>query len=246
MRKWLVVLILLWPLSLFAGLDEDFHQASSLYDQGEFTKSAALLQSMVDKGYSSADLYYNLGCAYFKAGQLGYAIANFHRAEKLAPDDEDVKINLEFAKLFVVDKIDTGPPKFFPDKVQNALGKIHPNQYFWISLVAFALVFLFLSLKRLRLMRRTANTLAVALLVLSLASAGAMVWVLKVNYLVKEGVIVASQTEVLSGPGSDFELQFDAHEGLTFKVLDRKNDYYLGLFANKLKGWVKSSAVTEI
>lgn len=246
MNRWLLVILLLWPGVLLAGLDEDFQEAANLYDQGDFSKSAAAFQGIVDKGYISAELYYNLGCAYFKAGRLGQAIANFKRAERLAPDDEDIKINTEFAKLFVVDKIESAPPRFFPDKLQTAIAKLHPNQYFWISLSTFTLALLVLSLRRLGFIRRTANLLVTILLVLAVASAGAMYWVVKVNYLVDEGVVVVSETEVMSGPGADFELQFDAHEGLTFRILDRKNDYYLGLFANKLKGWVRAGAVIEI
>jgi len=73
-----------------------------------------------------------------------------------------------------------------------------------------------------------------------------MVWVLKLNYLADEGVIVVEKTEILTGPGSEFELQFDAHEGLMFRILDQKEQYYLGLFANKLKGWIKVTDVEKI
>ena len=68
----------------------------------------------------------------------------------------------------------------------------------------------------------------------------------KKNYLAEEGVIVVAQTDVLSGPGPDFELQFEGHEGLLFQILDERSDYYLGLFANQLKGWVNKSDVLRI
>lgn len=247
MRRYLAVfLLLLLPVSLFAGLNDDFNAAVSLYDQGDFAGAVDGFKSIIDKGYVSAPLYYNLGCAYFKAGKLGYAIANFKRAERLAPDDDDIKLNTQFAQLFLVDKIDTGPQSFFPDKVQGYLAKLHPNQYFWISLLAFALIFVVLSLKRFGWARRWGNAVTVLLTVVTILAVVSMVWVLKSNYLVQEGVIVVPETEVLSGPGSEFELQFTGHEGLTFKILDSRNDYFLGLFANKLKGWVKIADVVRI
>ena len=46
--------------------------------------------------------------------------------------------------------------------------------------------------------------------------------------------------------GAVYSLQFEGHEGLMFQILDERPDYYLGLFANKLKGWVRKSAVLEI
>jgi tetratricopeptide (TPR) repeat protein len=244
--RWLLVAVLLLPGTLLAGLDEDFNEAVELYDQGRFDASVEAFRDIIERGYVSAELYYNLGCAYFKAGELGRAIANFRRAERLAPDDEDIQINAEFARLFMVDKIEGGPTPFFPDQVVGWLSQIHPNQYYWFSLISFSLVFLFLTLRRLGILFRYANTIAVVLLAVSLIAAGSMVWVLKTNYLVEEGVIVVSETEVLSGPGSEFELQFNAHEGLTFRILDSRNDYYLGLFANQLKGWVKTADVVRI
>ncbi|MCK4857886.1 MAG: tetratricopeptide repeat protein [candidate division Zixibacteria bacterium] len=246
MTRWLVILFLLWPAFALAGLTDDFQEAAELYDAGNFAVAAAKYQAIIDKGYSSAELHYNLGCARFKAGELGRAIASFRRAQRLVPDDEDVKINSQFARLFVVDKIDTAPARFFPDQVETFLSKFHPNHYFWLALVSFALMFLILALRRLGITIKPANTLATFLMVVTILATVSMVWVLKVNYLVNEGVIVVSETEVLSGPGSEFELQFDAHEGLTFRVLDQKSDCYLGLFANKLKGWVKIADVERI
>ncbi|MFH2056672.1 MAG: tetratricopeptide repeat protein [bacterium] len=244
-RYWLLLLLLL-PAALSAGITEDFEHGISLYDQGDFDAAAMAWQDIVDQGYVSAELYYNLGCAYFKAGELGYAIVNFRRAERLAPDDEDIKINSQFAQLFMVDKIEAVPGSFFPDQVLSFLSKLHPNQYFWISLAAFALLFVVLSLKRFGWARRWGNATATIFLIVTILSAASMIWVLDSNYLIEEGVIVVSETEVQSGPGVDFELQFTGHEGLTFKILDSRNDYYLGLFANKLKGWIKKSAVVRI
>ena len=245
--KWLCGLILiLLPALLFAGITEDFQKAISLYDQGNFPESAQIFQSLIDKGYSSPQLFYNAGCAYFKAGKKGMAIANFRRAERLSPDDDDIRTNLQFAKLFTVDKIETQPEAIFPTKVGNALAVLHPNYYFLISLLALTLLFAILSARRSGIFARLGNAPVVILSIVTALCLVAMIWVTNANYLSEEGVIVTEQTEILSGPGSDFELQFEGHEGLTFQILDKKNDYFLGLFANKLKGWVKTTAVEQI
>jgi tetratricopeptide (TPR) repeat protein len=246
MNRLLLLILVLLPSILFAGATEDFQEGMHLYDQGDFAASADKFQSIVDQGYSSASLYYNAGCAFYKSGHLGRAIADFRRAEKISPDDEDVRTNLAFVKQFCVDKVDATQVDPFSTKVENGLAKLHPDQYFLISFVAFLLLFASLGLKRVGIISRLGKSPIVVLALLFMASLGAMTWVLKANYLTDEGVIVVEQTEILSGPGSDFELQFEGHEGLTFDILDQKQDYYLGLFANKLKGWVKTSAVEKI
>jgi hypothetical protein len=245
--KWLIaILLLLLPTMLFAGPNEDFQEGVKLYDGGDFVASANRLQSVIDQGYASAPLYYNAACAYYKAGHLGRAIANFRRAEKMSPDDEDIRTNLAFVKQFCVDKVDVTQADPFLTQVQNGLAKLHPNQYFLISILAFVLLFAYLALKRMGVFARFGNAPIVGLAAISLVSAAIMIWVLKANYLVDEGVIVVEQTDILSGPGEDFELQFEGHEGLTFEILDQKQDFYLGLFANKLKGWIRTSAVEKI
>ena len=53
---------------------------------------------MIHSGTVSPAIYFNLGNAYFKAGQLGRAIAALREAEKLAPRDPDVRANLQFIR----------------------------------------------------------------------------------------------------------------------------------------------------
>jgi len=239
-------LLFILPLNAFAGMQEDFQSAADLYDQGEFNKAVGKFESIIDRGYVTSELYYNLGCAQFKAGKLGKAIASFRRAERLAPDDEDIKANSQFLKLFVVDKIETGEEKFIPDKLLRTLSTLHPNSYFWLSILTILIAFIALSLRKIGSIGKIAYTIASVLFVVTILLVGAMSWVMDANYLTAEGVIIAEETDILSGPGTEFELQFTAHEGLLFKVLESKNQYYLGLFANKLKGWVKISDAEKI
>jgi tetratricopeptide (TPR) repeat protein len=239
-----LILVLMLFASSQAGINEDFQNGVKLYDQGDFQSSARQFQSIIDKGYSSAGLYYNAGCAYFKAGKLGQAIANFRRAQRLAPDDEDIQANLKFAQLFAVDKVDQ-THSLLKDRITDYLGIISPNNYFLITFIAIVLLFGYLALRRIGYLR-AGNIPVVILALVVVVSVSSMIWVLDENYLVKEGVIVANQTDVLSGPGQDFELQFEGHEGLRFEILDERSNYYLGLFANKLKGWVNKSDVVQI
>ncbi len=241
---WLALIFVLTPTMLFAGAEDDFRAAISLYDQGKFVESSTMLQSIIDKGYSSPQLFYNAGCAYYKAGRIGLAIANFRRAERLNPEDADIKANLEFARLYTVDKIEVST-----GLLQGEIGKIlnilTPNQYFLLSLLAITAIFGLLALKRMGKVS-IGSTSVGALALAAVICVAAMVWVLENNYLLEEGVITVEQTEIMSGPGSEFELQFEAHEGLMFTILESRPDYYLALFANQLKGWVRRADVVTI
>src|SRR5438552_9134717 len=75
-----------------------FDQANRLYEEGKFTEAAAAYEKMLQQGQASPALYFNLGNALFKAGQVGRAVLNYRLAERLAPRDTDIRANLKFAR----------------------------------------------------------------------------------------------------------------------------------------------------
>ena len=70
--------------------------ANQLYTNRQYGDAVQIYEQLVDSGVRNADVYYNLGNAYFKNGELGQAIANYRRAEMLTPRDPLVRANLEF------------------------------------------------------------------------------------------------------------------------------------------------------
>src|SRR5690348_13772181 len=81
-----------------ADISAGFDSANKLYEQGKFADAASAYEKLVQTGSVSPVLYFNLGNAYFKSGQLGHALAAYHRAEQLAPRYPDVRANLRFVR----------------------------------------------------------------------------------------------------------------------------------------------------
>src|SRR5258708_4463609 len=73
---------------------EVFDAAKTPHDYGE---SAALLESLLTDGYRNGAVYYNLGNAYFRAGQYGRAIAAYRKAKSYRPRDPYLDANLRQA-----------------------------------------------------------------------------------------------------------------------------------------------------
>ena len=69
--------------------------AASHYSEGKYNEAADLYQQIIETGYESAEVYYNLGNSYYKMSDLPNAILNYERAKLLAPNDEDIAFNLE-------------------------------------------------------------------------------------------------------------------------------------------------------
>lgn len=81
-------------------------EADKLYTAGNYSEAAAQYQSILETGKESADLYYNLGNAYYRMGKIADAIIGYERALRLDATHEDAQHNLAFVQTLTVDKID--------------------------------------------------------------------------------------------------------------------------------------------
>src|SRR6266699_3597580 len=98
MTRLILLLWCAWSVARAEDASTAFDQANSLYEEGKFTEAAAAYEKMLQQGRASPALYFNLGNAFFKAGQVGRAVLNYRLAERLAPRDPDIRANLKFAR----------------------------------------------------------------------------------------------------------------------------------------------------
>ena len=81
-----------------AGVPEAvFAQANAAYGDGAHLEAATLYEQLISDGVHDPVVFYNLGNAYFNAGHLGAAVANYERALHLDPALERARANLEYA-----------------------------------------------------------------------------------------------------------------------------------------------------
>lgn len=140
MTKWILRLtLLLIPTLLFAQADIQ-KEAAQAYEKGDFTKATELYQSLADEKYQSADLYLNLGNAYYKSGNIAKAILNYERGLLIAPGDADLKTNLEISRLKTVDKIEPVGEIFLNRWIDSVRNLYSSNQWAIIAVVSFILL----------------------------------------------------------------------------------------------------------
>jgi len=96
--------------TLFNQANEAFRQANSVTDEAEadklYEKAILSYERIVSEGgIQNAGLYYNLGNAYLLRENVGKAILNYKRAERIDAADANLRKNLEFARTQRIDKI---------------------------------------------------------------------------------------------------------------------------------------------
>jgi len=75
-----------------------FFHANALYGEERYTDAAAEYERVLAAGVESGPLYFNLGNAYFKTGDIGRSVLAYERARRLMPADPDLHANLRFAR----------------------------------------------------------------------------------------------------------------------------------------------------
>ena len=82
----------------FAQTDPQFAKATQAYAQGHFKEAIGGYEMLVRSGQWSANLFYDLGNAYFRTGDFGRAILNYERALALERHHPEAAADLQIAR----------------------------------------------------------------------------------------------------------------------------------------------------
>ena len=123
--RWLLLLALGAALPAGAAppdsLDRIYEQATAAYQQGQYARAVDRYRDVLETGYASGALYYNLGNAYVRLDRLGPAIRYYEKARRLWPNDPRLRHNLEQARRragVYPERLGEGPPQTLADLVQ--------------------------------------------------------------------------------------------------------------------------------
>ena len=225
-------------------------EANAQYERGEYADAAQQYEALIDSGHADAALYYNLGNAYFKNGDLGRAVLNYLRAEELSPRDADIRANLEFARERTIDRVESGGESFFASVSAVArrwvtIGEIGVlSLLLWVgSAVAISALVVWRAVPR-RTAVRNGAIVASAATILSLLLLLSMLYA---NPNDDSGVIVASKIDIVSGPGEQYETEFTLHSGAQIHLVDTRQGWVrVALPGDDLQGWAPSNAVEAV
>ena len=122
------------------GQQEIITRGDSAYSNEMYIDAIGYYEEVLKEGYESAQLYYNLGNAYFNINNLPAAILNYERARVLDPGDEDIKFNLSIANSMIPDKIEVVPEIFYVRWWKALRNSISLHTWTIAGLLSFALL----------------------------------------------------------------------------------------------------------
>lgn len=218
-----------------------FLEANQAYEKGDYASAAQLYETVIGTGIYSGALYYNLGNCYTRQGEIGKALLNYRRAERLMPRDGDLKFNLKYVLDQTKDKIET--------KERVGLAGVFFFWYYWLSLKELCYFFLFANLifwviALILLYKqndglRWIRIIAFCLLLIFGSSFGIKAYTHKA---IRHGVVISPEATVRSGNGTNHSPLFILHEGAEFRVRENAEGWMKISLPDGKMGWISASA----
>ena len=218
-----------------------FAKANEAYSAGRFQQAVEGYQSLVNSGQLSANLFYDLGNAWFRLGNFGEAILNYERALALDPHHPESDANLRIARdeARALELRTQGFARYIEDGTSTQYS-IAASVAFWIALFAAACLFF--------LRRRSAGL--VALIIFSTLIFSGSIYALYALETGKKGKDLAIVT------GKNIEARLATADNASsilalpprseIKVLSERGDWIYAALPNDLRGWIPAKSAERV
>jgi Tetratricopeptide repeat len=225
----------------YAQSDPDFTNANQEYAQGHFKEAISGYEALVRAGQWSANLFYDLGNAYFRTGDFGHAILNYERALALERHHPEATANLQIARdeARALELQQSWPERY--------LQFASVNQYciaaaiaFWLAV--FAVVMLIFA-------RRRSGALIAALILCLLVCAVSIYAV----YTLERGgkgdalaIVTGKDVQARLATADTANSVLALPPGSEVKILSTRGDWIYAALPNTLRGWIPAKDAEQV
>ncbi len=224
-------------------------QANKLYSEAIYDSALLAYHQILDAGFESVALYYNMGNTFFKLRDFPSAILFYEKARKLNPADPDILFNLEVANSLIVDKIEPLPQMFYRIWWNRFYAMFDADTWAWISVVVFvftlAMALLYLVANSI-VLRKIGFFAGLLFLFASIVTFGLASQKYYYTQQISEAIVFTPTITVKSSPAANSVDLFVLHEGSKVELLDRVGDWHKIKIASGSIGWLPDEALRGI
>ena len=228
--------------------DQRFESANDFYSNGDYSNAINLYLQIIDSGYESHSLYYNLGNSHYKLNNIAESNYYFEMAKRLSPNDSDINVNLSFAKNMRVDKIEKLPVSQLERIRVKTINLFSVNSwkiifliFIWLLCISILLYIYYADPFKKKLFF---NISIVFILISSL-----IYWISYEKKIESDklyGIIYLKEIEVWSEPNKLSELKFLLHEGTKVELINQAQDWTNIKLENGTTGWLYTDVIKSI
>jgi tetratricopeptide (TPR) repeat protein len=227
--------------SAFAQSDAQFAKANQEFAAGRFKEAVDDYEGLVRAGPWSANLFYDLGNAHFRNGNLGRAILNYERALALDPRHPEADANLRIARD------EARALELTASRTERALRFMNLNQYaftaaiaFWVG--AFGIIALFFA------RRRSGGLLMMSILSLSIfaLAVAAIIWIDNGNRGRALAIVTDTGVEARVATADNANRVLTLPPGSEVRTLSKRGDWIYAALPNNLRGWISAKSAESV
>lgn len=241
-------------LALMAWLPSDAGaitkaNADSAYARQQYQQAIKDYEELLHDGVS-AELYYNLGNAYYRTDNITRAVLNYERALLLSPGDGDIRFNLQMARSKTIDKITPESEMFFVTWYHALVNIMSVDGWARTALVSFALAIV-LALAYLfsaRIWVRKVGFFGGLAFIAVFILANLFAYQQRQELVNRTGaIIISSAVPVKSTPSKSGTDLFILHEGTKVEITDGTMHGWKEIrVADGKEGWIETSKIEII
>ena len=242
----LLTLLFLFPTTIQAVTKQD---ADAEYSKGNYQQAIKDYEELLKAG-ESAEIYYNLGNAYYRTENITRAVLSYERALLLNPADDDIRFNLQMARSKTIDKITPESEMFFFTWYRSLVNLMTIDGWAHLAIASIiltlilALVYLFAGHLTLRKIGFYGGVLFLIIFLLS----NLFAFQQKQMLMKRNGAIVtAPSVTIKKTPVANSADQGVIHEGTRVDIIDdTMRDWKEIHLADGREGWIPASQIEKI
>jgi len=243
------VLLLMVQLATAQDGQSQLQEAEQYFKAGEYQKAINIYETLINEGKEAFGLYYNLGNAYFKKGNIPSALLYYERAKRLNPNDEDLQHNMAMAERQTVDEFEAVPELLVEKWGSGLVNWVHADVWGYLSIFFFVLMLVMAALFFMSA-ERSRKKLGFVTALICLMLAGTTFFLgqqQKYNSLnLVEAIVFEPSVTVRSMPAESGTSLFVVHEGSKVRILEQSDGWARVRLIDGNVGWLPQDAVRKI
>jgi len=226
-----------------------FSKGNQQYAKGQYQDAVKCYQQILNDGYQSVMVYFNLGNAYYKLDDIPSALLYYGKAHKLNPGDEDINANIRLARTKTTDKLDQVPEFFVTAWWHSFILSLSANTLGVLSvllfLAGFGVLILYILTNSAGVKKGSFFTgiilIGIGLVTIFIANR-------QVDYFNNhhEAIIFSNSVTAKSSPDGNAKPLFVVHEGTQVDIMQTQGNWIEVELPNGNAGWIAASDVKQI
>ena len=246
MKHILYIVSFLLTFGSYAQNQELFEKANAFYNDGKYAEAIDNYQAILESGQHSADIYFNLGNANYKLNNIAPSIYFYEKALILAPNDNDIKNNMAFAKNMTIDVIDVVPEAGLSKILKTVANELSFDSWAKISValvLCFVVLFLIYYFSYTTFRKRISFISSLVALILVFVTLAFAFHKYNLDKRDNPAIVFVQESKVKNTPNPNGEEAFRLHEGTKVQVLETYNNWQKIKLSDGKTGWISSEDV---